>query len=96
MQLKRKANVIGLTTCRSLLQYINNKANRFIMENILMNCAAKINLKVNLEFRFLKSLAQERFKSNLELRYQIILSSIKFRKVFAKFMILIAFFKEVS
>ena len=34
------------------------------------------------------------FKSNLEIRYQIIVSSIKFRKGFAKFMILIALFKK--
>ena len=46
------------------------------------------------QFRFKKSLAQERFKSNLEFRYQIMVSSIKFRKGFAKFMILIALFKK--
>ena len=40
-----------------------------------------------IEFRFRKSLAQERFKSNLEFRYQIIVSFIKFRKGFAKFII---------
>ena len=55
-----------------------------------MNCAEKlleptINLlqfvhQVAIEFRFRKSLAQERFKSNVEFRYQIIVSSIKFRK----------------
>ena len=50
--------------------------------------------QVTIEFRFRKSLAQERFKSNLEFRYQIIVSSIKFRKVFAKFMIPIALFKK--
>ena len=33
-------------------------------------------------------------KSNLEFRYQIIVSSIKFRKCFAKFMIPIALFKK--
>ena len=43
---------------------------------------------------FRTSLAQERFKSNLEFRYQIIVSSIKFRKGFAKFMIPIALFKN--
>ena len=67
-----------------------------------MNCAEKItadNLlqfihQVTIEFRFRKSLAQERFKSNLELRYQIIVSSIKFRKGFAKFMIPIALLKK--
>ena len=44
--------------------------------------------------RFQKSLPQERFKSNLEFRFQIIVSSIKFRKGFAKFMIPIALFKK--
>ena len=43
--------------------------------------------QVTIEFRFRKSLTQERFKSNLEFRYQIIVSSIKFRKGFAKFII---------
>ena len=66
-----------------------------------MNCAAKIiranNLyqfihQVTIEFRFRKSMAQETFKSNLEFRYQIIVSSLKLRKGFAKFMLLIAFF----
>ena len=37
---------------------------------------------------------QERFKSNLEFRYQTIVSSVKFRKGFAKFMIPIALFKK--
>ena len=69
-----------------------------------MNCAEKIiranNLlqfihQVTIEFRFRKSLTQERFKSNLEFRYQIIVWSIKFRKGFAKFMIPIAFFKKI-
>ena len=60
-----------------------------------MNCAEKITRANNLqfihqvtkEFRFRKSMAQEWFKSNLEIRYQIIVSSIKFRKGFTKFMI---------
>ena len=47
--------------------------------------------QVTIELRFRKSLAQERFKSNLEFRYQ---SSVKFRKCFAKFMIPIALFKK--
>ena len=50
--------------------------------------------QVTIEIRFWKSLAQERFKSNLELRNQIIVSSIKFWNCFAKFMIPIALFKE--
>ena len=69
--------------------------------NNLMNCAEKNiranNLqfihKVTIEFRFRKSLRQERFKSNLEFRYQIIVLSITFRKGFAKFMIPIALSK---
>ena len=68
-----------------------------------MNCAEKLleptiffNFihQVTIELRFWKSLAQERFKSNLEFRNQIIVSSIKFWKSFAKFMILIALFKK--
>ena len=68
-----------------------------------MNCAEKlleatiffqfIHL-VTIEFRFRKSLVQERFKSKLEFRYQIIVSSIKFRRGFAKFIIPIALFKK--
>ena len=50
--------------------------------------------QVTIEFRFQKSLAQERFKSNLEFRFQIIVSSLKFRKGFAKFMVHIALFKK--
>ena len=50
--------------------------------------------QVTIEFRFRKSLAQERLKSNLEFRYQIMVSSIKFRKGFVKFMIWIALFKK--
>ena len=50
--------------------------------------------QVTIEIRFQKSLAQERFKSNLEFRNQIIVSSIKFWKCFAKFMIPIALFKK--
>ena len=68
-----------------------------------MNCAEKnIRAKnllqlihqVTIKIRFGMSLAQERFKSNLEFRNQIIVSSIKFRKGFAKFMIPIALFKK--
>ena len=68
-----------------------------------MNCAEKniraTNLlqfihQVTIEIRFRNSLAQERFKSNLEFRYQIIISSIKFRKGFARFMMPIALFKK--
>ena len=68
-----------------------------------MNCAEKIigayNLlqfihQVTIEFRFQKSMAQERFKFNFEIRYQIIVSSIKFRKGFAKFIKPIALIKN--
>ena len=50
--------------------------------------------QVTIEFWFQKSLAQERFKSNLEFRYQIIVLSIKFRKGLTKFMIPMALFKK--
>ena len=40
--------------------------------------------QVTIETRFRKSLAQERFKSNLDFRNQIIISSIKFRKKFCE------------
>ena len=66
-----------------------------------MNCAEKLFEPIlqfiqqaTIEFRFQKSLAQERFKSTLEFRYQIIVSSIKCRKDFEKFMIPIALFKK--
>ena len=64
-----------------------------------MNCAEK-NIRANnllqfihqvtIEFRIRKAMAQERFKSNLEFRFQIIVLSIKFRKCFAKVIIPIA------
>ena len=50
--------------------------------------------QVTIEIRIRKYLAQEGFKSNLEFRNQVILSSIKFWKCFAKFMIPIALFKK--
>ena len=87
----------------SLLQYINVIANLFIMRKYFNELRWKIiranNLlqlihQVTIEIRFRKSLAQERFKSNLEFRNQIIVSSIKFWKCFAKFMIPIALFKK--
>ena len=63
-----------------------------------MNCA-EILLEPTIYFNLYtkspyNSGSQERLKSNLEFRYQIIVSSIKFRKGFAKFMILIALFKK--
>ena len=87
----------------SLLQYINVIANLFIMRNYFNELRWKIIRAINLlqfihqfttEFRFRKSLEQEIFKSNLEFRHPSIVSSIKFRKGFAKFMIPIALFKK--
>ena len=63
-------------------------------KNIKANNLLQFIHQVTIEIRFQKSLAQERSKSNLEFRNQIILSSIKFRKCFAKFMITIALFKK--
>ena len=51
--------------------------------------------QVTIEIRFPKSLVKERFKSNLEFRYQIIVSSINFKNGFAKFMIPIALCKKL-
>ena len=68
-----------------------------------MDCAEKLleptiffnfYTKSSIEIKFRKSLVQERFNSNLEFRNQIIVSSIKFRKGFAKFLIPIALFKK--
>ena len=87
----------------SLLQYINVIANLFIMGNyfnelrcniIRANNPLQSKHQVTIELRFGKSSALKRFKSNLEFRYQIIVSSIKFRKGFAKFLIPIALFKK--
>ena len=69
-----------------------------------MNCAEKLleptiffSLhQVTIEIRFRESLTQERLKSNLEFRNQIKVSSIKFRKGFAKFMIPKALFKKLT
>ena len=70
--------------------YLNELRWKIIRANNLLQFI----YQVTIEFRFQKSLAQERFKSNFEYRYQIIVSSIKFRKGFAKFMIPIALFKK--
>ena len=72
-----------------MVNYFNELRWKFIRANLLQFIH-----QVDIEFRFQKSLAQERFKSILEFRYQIIVSSIKFRKGFAKFMILITLFKK--
>ena len=63
-------------------------------EKLLDNNLLQFIYQVTIEFRFRKSLAQERFKSNLEFRHQIIVSYKKFRKGFGKFMIPIALFKK--
>ena len=52
--------------------------------------------QVAIEFRFRKSLEQERYKSNLEFRYQNIASSIKFRKWFCEVYDTNSLVKEVS
>ena len=67
-----------------------NSAEKVIRANNLLQLIHQ----VFIEFRFRKSLTQKKFKSNLELRYQIIVSSIKFRKGFGKFMIPIVLFKK--
>ena len=60
--------------------YFNELRRKIIRANILLQFI----YQVTIEFRFEKSLAQERFKSNLEFRYQIIVSSIKFSKRFCE------------
>ena len=69
---------------------MENYFNEFRLKIIRANNLLQFIHQVTIEIRFPKSLAQERFKSNLEFRYQIIVSSIKIRKGFAKFMIPIA------
>ena len=70
--------------------YLNELRWKIIRTNNLLQFIHQ----VTIEIRFRKSLAQERFKSNLEFRNQIIVMSIKFWKSFAKFMIQIALFKK--
>ena len=87
----------------SLLQYINVIANIFIMRNYLINCAEKNranNLlqcihQVTIELGFRNSLTQERFKSDLEFRYQIIVLLLNLRKGFAKLRIPIVLFRKL-
>ena len=73
-----------------MVNYFNELRWKIIRATILLQFIHQ----VTIEFRFGKSLAQERFNSNLEFRYQIIVSSIKFKKGFAKFMMPIALFKK--
>ena len=70
--------------------YFNELRWKLIRSNNLLQSIHQ----VTIEFRFRKSLAQDRFKSNLEPRHQTTASSIKFRKGFAKSMIPIALFKK--
>ena len=86
----------------SLLQYINVIANPFKMGFFLMKCAKNIranNLlqyihQVTIKFRFLKTPWRKRDLSPTWNLDTIIVSSVKFRKGFAKFMIPIALFKK--
>ena len=73
---------------------MGNYSNELRRKTIRPNNLLQFIHQVTIEFKFRKSLAQERFKSNLEVRYQKIVSSVKFRKGFAKIMIPIAFFKK--
>ena len=72
---------------------MGNYYNELRLKIIRANNLLQFILQVILKFRFQKSFAQERFKSNLDFRYQIMVSSIQFRKSFAKFMISIDLFK---
>ena len=73
-----------------MANYFNELRWKIIRANNLLQFIKQ----VTIEFRFQKSLAQERFKSNKEFRNQIIVSSIKFRKCFATFIIRIALLKK--
>ena len=65
-----------------------------MLKNVRANNLLQYIHQFTIELKFPMSLAQERLKSNVEFRFQIIVSLIKFRKGFAKFMILIALFKK--
>ena len=73
---------------------MGNYFNELRWKIIRANNLLQLKHQVTIEIRFRKSLAQESFKSNLEFRNQIIVSSINFWKCFAKFMIRIALFKK--
>ena len=64
---------------------MGNHFNELRWKIIRANNLLQLIHQVTIEIRFRKSLAQERFKSNLEFRNQIKVSSIKFWKCFAKF-----------
>ena len=61
---------------------MRNNFDKLHWKNIRVNNLLQFIHQVTTEPRFRKSLAQERFKSNLEYRYQIIVSFIKLRKGF--------------
>ena len=68
--------------------------NELRWKNIRANNLLQFIHQIAIEFRFRKSLAQERFMPNFILcRYQIIVSSV-FRKVFAMFILPITLFKK--
>ena len=71
---------------------MGNYFNELRWKIITANNLLQLMHQVTIEIRFRKSLTQKRFKSNLEFRNQIIVSSIKFWKCFGKFMIPIALF----
>ena len=73
---------------------MENYFNELRWKTIRANNLLQFIHEVTIEIRFRKSLAQERFKSNLEFRNQIIVLSVKFWKCFAKFMLPIALFKK--
>ena len=69
--------------------YSQPPSHKHTMGTIPMNCAEKLpepnnflqsTHQVTIDFRFLKSMAEERPKPNLEPRHQTTVSSIKFRK----------------
>ena len=75
---------------------MGNYFNELRWKHIRANNTLQFIHQVTIEIRFRKSLVQERFKSNLDFRNKIKVSSIKFRKGFAKLMIPIALFKKFS
>ena len=80
--------------CYSQSFYFGNYFNELRLKIIRANNLLQFIHQVTIEFRLLKSMAQERPKPNLEPRHQIIVSSIEFRKGFAKFMIPIVLLKK--
>ena len=65
---------------------MGNYFNELRLEIIRANNLLQFIHQPTIEFRFRKFLALERFKSNFEFRYQINVSSLRFRKGFAEFM----------